>query len=203
MKTMNDVTIKFVRILNGFYGEMRTIKDPRCDHDHAGSRIARCSGMQCPLCAEHESECFCHCPICETSREDCTCAGGLAPLRKCDHNCARPDHDITRLSDLARELTTVVRSAPDIAKKEIYALQEGKCNGCLYPNPIQYMQIDHIVARAKGGRDAFSNMQLLCGDCNRKKGDKTMDYLRRRLIKEGIVEGWHKYGTHQQELWEI
>jgi len=43
------------------------------------------------------------------------------------------------------------------------------------------MEVDHIIARAKGGTDHVSNLQLLCGHCNRVKGDRGMDYLRTRL----------------------
>jgi 5-methylcytosine-specific restriction endonuclease McrA len=30
-------------------------------------------------------------------------------------------------------------------------------------------QLDHILARGKGGADEMSNYQLLCGGCNRRK----------------------------------
>ncbi len=33
------------------------------------------------------------------------------------------------------------------------------------------------VPKSKGGGDYYENYQLLCGSCNRIKGDRTMEYL--------------------------
>ena len=35
------------------------------------------------------------------------------------------------------------------------------------------MEVDHIVPRAAGDTDDPSNLQLLCSDCNRRKGTKS------------------------------
>ncbi len=34
---------------------------------------------------------------------------------------------------------------------------------------------------SKGGTDHISNLQLLCANCNRVKGNRGMDYLRQKL----------------------
>ena len=43
------------------------------------------------------------------------------------------------------------------------------------------LEVDHIISRAKGGTDHIDNLQLLCGSCNRIKGDRGMEYLRVKL----------------------
>ena len=43
------------------------------------------------------------------------------------------------------------------------------------------MEIDHIIPRAKHGGDYYENYQLLCGHCNRVKGDRPMEYLRAKI----------------------
>jgi len=43
------------------------------------------------------------------------------------------------------------------------------------------LEIDHIVPKAKGGGDYYENYQLLCGSCNRIKGDRPMEYLRMKI----------------------
>ena len=69
----------------------------------------------------------------------------------------------------------------------LYHRQDGKCAACKEPRPIQKLETDHIMPKSKGGQDIDSNLQLLCGWCNRTKGDRTMDYLFERLKEEGLM----------------
>ena len=62
-------------------------------------------------------------------------------------------------------------------KHVLYGMQEGKCNGCFTHFPFQNFEVDHIVPTSKGGADTDENLQLLCGYCNRVKGDRTQEYL--------------------------
>ena len=62
-------------------------------------------------------------------------------------------------------------------KEKLYEEQAGKCNGCAEDILIKNMEIDHILPRSKGGQDVYENFQLLCGNCNRRKGDKPMEHL--------------------------
>ena len=66
-------------------------------------------------------------------------------------------------------------------KKRLYKKQDGKCNACGRDFEIWDFEIDHIIPKAKGGGDYYENYQLLCGSCNRIKGDRTMEYLRMKI----------------------
>ena len=63
----------------------------------------------------------------------------------------------------------------------LYGEQEGDCAGCGLHFEMRNLEVDHIIATNKGGTDHISNLQLLCGNCNRVKGDRGMEYLRTRL----------------------
>ena len=43
------------------------------------------------------------------------------------------------------------------------------------------LELEHITPRSKRGRHTDSNLQLLCGWCNRTKGNRDMNYPRVRL----------------------
>jgi 5-methylcytosine-specific restriction endonuclease McrA len=54
------------------------------------------------------------------------------------------------------------------------AEQNNLCIGCSIDISTSY-HVDHIKAVTKGGTHWPSNLQLMCGPCNRSKGTKTME----------------------------
>ncbi|MDR2906167.1 MAG: HNH endonuclease [Helicobacteraceae bacterium] len=80
-------------------------------------------------------------------------------------------------------------------KKRLYQEQDHKCNGCGKEFDIFNLEIDHIIPRAKGGGNYYENYQLLCGNCNRIKGDRPMEFLRKQIktresvLKQKIIFG--------------
>ena len=66
-------------------------------------------------------------------------------------------------------------------KRKLYGGQGGNCEGCGTHFEPRHLEIDHIIPRAKGGTDHIENLQLLCGSCNRIKGDRGMEYLNAKL----------------------
>jgi site-specific DNA-methyltransferase (adenine-specific) len=63
-------------------------------------------------------------------------------------------------------------------KERLYKEQNGQCNACGKEFELRNLEIDHIIPKSKGGGDYYENYQLLCGSCNRIKGDRPMEYLR-------------------------
>jgi site-specific DNA-methyltransferase (adenine-specific) len=80
-------------------------------------------------------------------------------------------------------------------KQRLYKEQDGKCNACGVDMEIRHLEIDHIIPVAKGGGDYYENYQLLCGNCNKIKGARPMEYLRlkietrEKVMKNKIVFG--------------
>ena len=85
--------------------------------------------------------------------------------------------DVPQRTDLGKLLS--YNSA--VNRKHLYGEQGGSCAGCGEHFKPQHLEVDHIIAVAKGGTDHISNLQLLCGHCNRVKGDRGMEYLRTKL----------------------
>ena len=68
-------------------------------------------------------------------------------------------------------------------KTLLYGEQGGDCNGCGTRFQKQHLEVDHIIAENVGGTDHIENLQLLCSNCNRIKGDRGQEYLITRLNK--------------------
>ena len=85
--------------------------------------------------------------------------------------------DIPRRSDLGKIPPYNIPSN----KKSLYGEQGGDCAGCSTHFESRHLEIDHIISRDKGGTDHLENLQLLCGSCNRIKGNRGMEYLRVKL----------------------
>ena len=63
----------------------------------------------------------------------------------------------------------------------LYGQQQGYCAGCATHFEIRNLEVDHIISIKKGGTNHLNNLQLLCGNCNRVKGDRGMEYLCAKL----------------------
>jgi site-specific DNA-methyltransferase (adenine-specific) len=80
-------------------------------------------------------------------------------------------------------------------KERLYKEQNGKCKACGEDFKIWNLEIDHIVPESKGGGNYYENYQLLCGSCNKIKGNRPMEYLRlkietrERMMKDKIFFG--------------
>jgi len=68
-------------------------------------------------------------------------------------------------------------------KHVLFGQQEGRCGGCAMDFPYKLFEVDHVVPQSRGGTDHLDNLQLLCGHCNRVKGDRDQAYLMARLAE--------------------
>ena len=73
-------------------------------------------------------------------------------------------------------------------KRYLYGEQGGYCNGCEHHFFPQNLTVDHIIAKANGGTDHISNLQLLCGSCNSIKGTKSQEELLVLLTDKGWIK---------------
>ena len=98
-----------------------------------------------------------------------------------------------RIDDITRKIIhrTDILKRTDIGKLppynckanrvKLYGEQEGGCAGCSTHFEARNLEVDHIISRNKSGTNHIENLQLLCGSCNRIKGDRGMEYLRVKL----------------------
>jgi len=88
------------------------------------------------------------------------------------------DDDVTKKSGIYPYLLTgdekylSIRAFTDSQKRAAYEKQKGKCPKCKGQFQIEEMEGDHIKPWTEGGKTLPNNLQMLCKDCNRKKGKK-------------------------------
>lgn len=76
-------------------------------------------------------------------------------------------------------------------KRLLYKQQSGRCAMCGDKFEARHLEVDHFWPKARGGSDHISNLQLLCGHCNRLKGAGSMEaaVVKLNKIKAGeLVE---------------
>jgi hypothetical protein len=56
---------------------------------------------------------------------------------------------------------------PQDVKLLVWQRDQGRCTACGSQNDLEY---DHVIPLAMGGSNTDRNLQLLCADCNRRKG---------------------------------
>jgi 5-methylcytosine-specific restriction endonuclease McrA len=77
---------------------------------------------------------------------------------------------------------------------------------CQYCGTKRDLTIDHVIPRAKGGRDTWTNLVTACKKCNAKKGDNAPEVaglsLRHKPHKPSYSIFLKDYANGQAHEWE-
>ncbi len=86
------------------------------------------------------------------------------------------DEDVTKKPGIYHYVLTRkekylnIRAFTDNMKREAYERQKGVCKICKNKFNISEMEADHITPWIEGGKTEAKNCQMLCKECNRRKG---------------------------------
>jgi 5-methylcytosine-specific restriction endonuclease McrA len=69
------------------------------------------------------------------------------------------------------------------SRANIYARDDYSCQYCGEPYPMSELTFDHVIPVAQGGRKDWENIVTCCISCNRKKGGRTPEEARMRLVR--------------------
>lgn len=69
------------------------------------------------------------------------------------------------------------------SRANIYARDGYSCQYCAHKFPTQELTFDHVVPVSQGGHKDWENIVTCCVSCNRRKGGRTPEEARMRLVK--------------------
>src|SRR5882762_9434753 len=70
-------------------------------------------------------------------------------------------------------------------RKTIHDRERGACFYCLRRTPANVHCLDHVVPRARFGRNSYRNLVSCCLECNSRKGDRPATDFLRTLYRQG------------------
>lgn len=76
------------------------------------------------------------------------------------------------------------------SRVNVFARDKYTCQYCGVRPPRSELNLDHVVPRSLGGRTTWDNVVTSCVDCNRRKGGRTPQEARLRLIRKPTRPRW-------------
>jgi 5-methylcytosine-specific restriction endonuclease McrA len=76
------------------------------------------------------------------------------------------------------------------SRLNIYARDSDTCQYCGRRKKRSELNLDHVKPRSQGGRTCWENVVCSCIECNLRKGGRTPDQARMKLLKEPFRPRW-------------
>jgi 5-methylcytosine-specific restriction endonuclease McrA len=71
-------------------------------------------------------------------------------------------------------------------RRNIFARDKNTCQFCGGRFPTSELSIDHVLPRSQGGGSTWENLVCACVACNSRKGGRTPDQARMKLIRKPV-----------------
>lgn len=72
----------------------------------------------------------------------------------------------------------------------VFARDKNTCQYCGYKFPRSELNLDHVIPRSQGGTSTWENVVCSCRACNRRKGGRSPEEARMRLIRPPRRPEW-------------
>jgi 5-methylcytosine-specific restriction endonuclease McrA len=70
-----------------------------------------------------------------------------------------------------------------LTRRNVFYRDEHQCQYCLKKLTSKELTCDHVTPRSQGGRTTWENLVAACGPCNRRKGGRTPEQARMKLVR--------------------
>ena len=104
-----------------------------------------------------------------------------------------PDEDWVRTVNFEIQIPRVIRlyhydrvprKSLRFNRRNLFARDEHRCQYCGKHLPTNKLSFDHVVPRSRGGKTSWENVVCACVDCNTRKGGRTPQEARMKLIRK-------------------
>lgn len=78
------------------------------------------------------------------------------------------------------------KKAIKFSRENIYVRDKGRCQYCGVAVARATFTYDHVVSRGQGGKTEWTNVVVACMECNQRKGNRTPEQARMRLLSTPV-----------------
>lgn len=78
------------------------------------------------------------------------------------------------------------KRAIKFSRENVFARDNGRCQYCSAKVARHEATYDHVTPRAQGGQTRWENIVIACVPCNQKKGGRTPEQARMRLLSTPV-----------------
>ena len=109
--------------------------------------------------------------------------GEKAEVLEYDHQMIRTPREVFRAPSVIRLQHHIRRPRPRVklTRREVFARDRHTCQYC--GRIAHDLTLDHVIPRHRGGSHTWENLVAACKSCNHRKGSKTLDEARLRLVR--------------------
>ena len=84
-----------------------------------------------------------------------------------------------------------ISQKPAFTRFNVFLRDKFSCQYCGKVFRTQELTFDHVVPKSMGGRTTWTNVVTACGQCNRQKGNKSIQESGMKLLKKPILPNNH------------
>jgi len=117
--------------------------------------------------------------------------GEIEVLENHDATVSSPSITL-HIPSVARIKTHVPMSKKGVkfSRENVLSRDNYRCGYCGHQFPRRELNYDHVIPRCQGGKTVWTNVISACRPCNSRKGGRTPEQARMRLLKQPERPKW-------------
>lgn len=121
--------------------------------------------------------------VCNGRRALLLLYGGKAEVLEHGNECIRTPSRVYPNPSVIRLVYLIKRPRPKVrlSRRELFHRDYYTCQYC--GGKSKELTIDHVVPRHRGGRHSWDNLVSACRSCNHRKGGKSLEESRMKLLR--------------------